>query len=393
MPEWVLLLLLVAAIAIGYTLGRIERGKKRNKIAGDLSQNYFLGLNYLLNDQTDEAIDTFVRSLDVTSDSVETFETRITLGRLYGRRGDVERAIQVHQGLLAKPSLEYKQSLRVQLELARDYLSAGLLDRAEALLRDVSRSESEIKYEALELLLDVYQQEKEWPKAIEVAEQLLPGNEASCRTKLAHYSCELAQRSLERREYHDAREFLKQALNYDRNSVRASLMLGAIEFDKEHYKAASKTLQRVFQQDLAFISETIPLLVKVGSRLGRFHSIDGYLNKCLKEQPSTAVMLALAENIRRSDGDERANRFIVQQLVRRPSLKGLYGLIEMHLEQLEGSSKENLELLSNLVSRVIRSKPVYRCIQCGFSGKELYWQCPSCKEWGCVKPIRGIEGQ
>ncbi|RRJ84232.1 lipopolysaccharide assembly protein LapB [Aestuariirhabdus litorea] len=393
MPEWGLLLLLFAAIAIGYALGRIDRERKRRKKAENLSQEYFVGLNYLLNDQPDEAIETFIRALDITSESAETFETRITLGRLYGRRGEIERAIQVHQGLLAKPSLSYQQSLRVQLELARDYLSAGLLDRAEALLRDIAKAENSIRYDALKLLLDVYQQEKEWQRAIDVARQLLSRDEGYYRNRMTHFFCELAELSLQRREYHDARERLQQALQADRNSVRASLLMGAMEYEQANYRAANKALQRIAQQDPEFVSESVPLLVKVDRKLGRFQSISGYLNRCLKEHPSTAVMLAIAEGIHRSSGSNRASRFIVNQLVRRPSLKGLYGLIDLHLEQLEGSSRENLGLLANLVSRVIDSKPVYRCGQCGFSGKELHWQCPSCKEWGAVKPIRGIEGQ
>ncbi|WP_426416603.1 lipopolysaccharide assembly protein LapB [Aestuariirhabdus sp. LZHN29] len=393
MPEWGLLLLLLAAIAIGYALGRIDRERKRRKQAENLSQEYFVGLNFLLNDQPDEAIETFIRALDITSDSAETFETRITLGRLYGRRGETERAIQVHQGLLAKPSLSYQQSLRVQLELARDYLSAGLLDRAEALLRDISKAENNIRFDALALLLDIYQQEKEWQRAIDVARRLLGKGEAYYRNRMAHFYCELAQQSLDRREYHDARDKLREALDTDRDSVRASLLMGGMEYDQANYRAANKSLQRIAQQDPEFVSESIPLLVKVDRKLGRFQSINGYLTRCLKEHPSTAVMLALAEGIHRSQGNDRAGRFIINQLVRRPSLKGLYGLIDLHLEQLEGSSRENLSLLANLVARVIASKPVYRCGQCGFSGKELHWQCPSCKEWGTVKPIRGIEGQ
>ncbi|MCL6417011.1 lipopolysaccharide assembly protein LapB [Aestuariirhabdus sp. Z084] len=393
MPEWGLLLLLVAAIAIGYVLGRIDRAKVRRKKSENLSQEYFVGLNYLLNDQPDEAIETFIGALDVTSESAESFETRITVGRLYGRRGEVDRAIQVHQGLLAKPSLSYKQSLRVQLELARDYLFAGLLDRAEALLRDISRAENEIKFDALRLLLEVYQQEKEWQRAIDIAQQLLSRDDNYYRNLVSHFYCELAQQALDRKEFHEAREKLRQALSIDSDSVRASLLMGSMEYEQANYRAANKSLQRVSQQDPDFVSETIPLLVMVDQKLGRFQSISGYLTRCLKEHPSTAVMMAMAESIRRDSGDERASRFIVNQLVRRPSLKGLHGLIELHMEQLEGSSRENLTLLSNLVSRVIDTKPVYRCGSCGFGGKELYWQCPSCKEWGSVKPIRGIEGQ
>src|SRR5690554_1263222 len=159
-----------------------------------IDKQYFIGLNYLLNEQPDEAIDTFIRALEVNP---ETVETHIAIGKLFCQRGDVERAIKVHQNLLARPSLSALQAARVQLELARDYLAVGLHQRAERLLDELVESSSTLRAEALTELVRVYERERDWEKAVEVGARLV-GERAGFAVSLAHYHCELAREALGR---------------------------------------------------------------------------------------------------------------------------------------------------------------------------------------------------
>ncbi|ELT98909.1 hypothetical protein CAPTEDRAFT_129339, partial [Capitella teleta] len=165
MPDIALLGLILAAIVIGYFLGWRDQRKRRGDDPGRLSKDYFVGLNYLINEQTDEAIDVFIKALDSNNDTVDTY---LALGSLFSKRGEVEKSIRVHQDLLARPSLTSIQSFQVQLALAQNYSSAGLLDRAESILIDLSRQNHDLRDQALQQLLRVYEQEREWDKAADV---------------------------------------------------------------------------------------------------------------------------------------------------------------------------------------------------------------------------------
>ncbi|MBU2704625.1 lipopolysaccharide assembly protein LapB [Zooshikella marina] len=393
MSESLLFGMVLTAIAVGYVLGRWDRKKRQQRVKDRLSKEYFIGLNYLLNEQTDEAIDIFIKALEINPDSHEAFETCIALGRLFCRRGEVQRAIQIHQSLLARPSLNRKQSLQVQLELARDYLSAGVLDRAESLFLEVVKSGHDLKYTALQALVEIYQQEKEWEEAINIADQLVSYDGQRYITLLAHFCCEQAELCIRRQDYSAAKQAIKRAMKYDKCCARAYLILGRLEFEQENYKEAIKVLQQIFHQDPDFISESVPLLIECDQKAKTLFGINGYLSKCLKEYPSISVVLALAQTIREKEGDKAAGKFIAEQLVQRPSLRGLNALIDLHIANTEGKAKKNLGLLRELTERLVENKPIYRCHHCGFAGKELHWLCPSCHQWGKVKPIRGIEGQ
>ncbi|MDE1462292.1 lipopolysaccharide assembly protein LapB [Spartinivicinus poritis] len=395
MNDTVYLVGFFCAIAIGFWLGRRDKRKKVRKSKERLSKEYFIGLNYLLNEQTNEAIDTFIKALETNPDSQETFDTCIALGRLFCKRGEVDRAIRVHQSLLARPSLTKKQSLMVQLELSRDYYSAGLLDRSEGLLTQLVEVNAGFQVEALELLLAIYQQEKEWLLAIEIGKKLLKNNVVSYSNLVAHFYCELAEEQVAKSNTTEGREYLKQALKYNKQCVRASLVLGKLEYSQGNLKESLKALQKIYNQDPNYISESVPLLEELRlEQSGSVQkSVNSYLQKCLKDYPSVAIVLSLAKEIEMKQGAKDAGKFIAEQLARRPSLRGLNQLIDIHIGIAEGKSKKNLGLLRELTRKLSDGKPLYRCINCGFSGQELHWQCPSCQHWGEVKPIHGVEGQ
>lgn len=391
------LLLVFTAIAIGWWLGR--RGRV---VSGDdgaaLHHQYYKGLNFLINDQPDGALDAFIEALEVNS---ETLETHIAVGNLMRRKGEVERAIRIHQNLLSRPSLPRVHLHQAHLELARDFISAGLLDRAERLLQDLIKEAPELKETAMHHLLEIYKDEKEWQQAIDIAEQLLPRRsllkasppvDKTVPAALSHYCCELAELSLVKNDYHSARAQLKKSLSYDRNCVRASLLMADIEFRTGHYDRAIKNLRKVREQDPAFIPETIDLLRASFERLGDNEGFYRYMLESLDIYPSATILLNLVDDINAKKGMPAAADFLGKELKKRPSLKGLAKLVEFHIANTSGQPKENLTILQLLIEQLMQSKPQYQCHHCGFSGKRLHWLCPGCNQWGQIKAIRGAEG-
>ena len=380
---------MVASLAIGYALGRCERARKSDAQSQGVSSEYFVGLNYLLNEQTDEAIESFIRALKVNSEAVETF---MVLGRLFRRRGELDRAIQIHQDLLARPSLSRERVLDVQLELARDYKKAGVFDRAETLLRDIVRQYWPGRRASIQTLLSIYEREKEWDKAVQLVSSLKGAQASSLESQHSHYLCQLAEKALRQSDLLSARKFLRLATKvYDQN-VRVSLLKGQVELEIGNPRAAIRALERIIEQDRAFIPESVSLLENGYSRLRSQRGLSAYLGRCLREAPSAAVIMAYARSIIREQGEAEAERFVAEQIGRCPSLKGLNILIDLHLQTVDGHARHNLVILRELTGRLESSKSLYRCHQCGFDGRELHWQCPSCHQWATVRPIVGLEG-
>lgn len=392
-----LLLLLFCAIAIGWLLGRHARRSQAEDLV-TLHPKYYRGLNFLLNDQADNSLDAFVDSLEVNS---ETLETHLAVGNLMRRKGEVDRAIRIHQNLLSRPSLPRSHLHQAHLELARDYISAGLLDRAERLLKDLIEEAPSLRLIAMKHLLEIFQDEREWQEAIDLARQLLPKRSLLKSTPpvdqdviiaLSHYCCELAELSLAKNDYYSARSALKQALGYDRNCVRASLLMAEIECQTENYAKAIKNLRKVCDQDPVFIPEALPMLQRCFQQLDNHSDYLEFLTDALDEHPSATLLLALADEIKMQQGDNAAADFISEKLRQRPSLRGLARLVELHIDNSDQRAKDSLSILQLLIEQLLQSKPQYQCSRCGFSGKHLHWLCPGCKQWGQVKAIRGAEG-
>ena len=374
-----------------------KRSAPRVPAGPELPSQYYKGLNYLLDGRPDGAIDAFINALEVNS---ETLETHVALGNLLRKKGEVDRAIRIHQNLLARPSLPRSQVHQAHLELARDYISAGLLDRAERLLLDLVEESPEQRRASQRHLLEIYQNEREWEQAIEVAIALLPRKSLlstgiepvhgqPVAVALAHYYCEMACDKRDQGDLAAARNFIQQALTHDKQCVRASLLLGEVEFDRGNYKPAVKALRKVRQQDPEYVSETIPLLRQCYSEMQDDRTLKTYLQDCLLTDPSAPLVLAVAEDLRVSEGDKIAGKFLSTQLADRPSLRGLERLIGLQLDTSDPGARESLSLLQLLVERLVAERATYRCGHCGFAGQQLHWYCPGCKYWGTVKTIRG----
>ncbi len=383
-----LYLLIFLAIAAGWWLGR----RDRRKVSPTVSANYFTGLNYLLNEEPDRAVSTFVEELEVNGD---TLETHLALGNLLRRRGEIDKAIIVHKNILKNNAITPDDSRLVQLELARDYLLAGLLDRSEELLMDMIAKSGPLKNESRKLLLEIFEQGKEWRKAIEIAEMLATGTETEhFEEAISQYHCELAEVYLASNRFDDARSALSDAMGHDARNARVSLLVGNLEFKQGNYEEAIRSLVRIKEQKAIYVPESLDLLARSYEASGADpQALHDYLKTCLEIVPSISIVLFLAKSIREEFGDEAVARFIADHLKRNPTIRGLSQLIDLHIDNTQGVAKENLAILRSFTEALVAGKPAYQCKSCGFEGKVLRWSCPSCKSWGKTEPIFGLEGE
>jgi len=382
-------LLLPAAAWSGWWVASRNYSIKEKRTTHHFSREYVVGLNYLLNEQPDKAVDVFIKLLEVDSDTVET---HLALGSLFRRRGEVDRAIRIHQNLIARPQLTLQQRKESLMALGQDYMSAGVFDRAERIFTEVVELGGTREVSSLRGLLAIYQQEKAWEKALEIIKQLEASTGTSMHAQAAHYHCEIATHALKTSAYDKAYAAIKQALAIDKQSVRASLMLANLEMKNGRYKQAIRALKNVPEQDAEFLTEIIEPMVHCHRELEAMDECVDYLEQTLADHPRASVIFVVGEYLRNEKSIDIAIDFVSDQLSRHPSIRGLNRLIYWHLESAHGKVRDKLQMLYDITSKFLENKPIYRCEHCGYGGKLLHWHCPSCKQWSRMKPIHGLEG-
>ena len=388
MSDWLILTGILVAVMLSYLAGKRAQRRTANDARTSLQPHYLQGLNYLLNEQPDAAIETFIDALQVNS---ETLETHLALGNLLRRRGEVGRAIRIHQNLLARPSLSKSQSHQVQLELARDFIKSGLLDRAEMLLLElVEDSAHPERVQCLEYLIDIFCDEKEWLKAVDAVSQL-PGRRFASvpdkwRSAQSHFYCELAELALAKADHLLARKYVRLAASADKQSARASIILAKIEIKLNRDKEAVKALKQVFYQDPALIQQTLPLLYECYSRNDDLAELQIYYREVLAQGAASSVALALAELLARQQGSKAAIEFLATQTNGAPSLKLATQMMTLQLQSMS-QPDPTLQQIADTIGQLQLNSPQYRCHACGFSGQNMHWSCPGCKTWGSVRPV------
>lgn len=377
--EALLWLLLPLAAGSGWLAARLDH--KRRSAHPVLPAAYFRGLNFLLNEQPDKAIEVFVKVLEVNS---ETVETHLALGNLFRRRGEVDRAIRIHQNLIARPTLDKHQRSLALLELGQDYLKAGLFDRAENLFLELAEIRLHNE-QALRFLIHIYQQEKEWDKAIATCGKLARAADQNLNSQVAQYYCELGDEALHARQFPAAREFVKKALTKDALCVRASILLGDIEVAEGRHKEAIKAWRRIEQQDPHFLGEVARRLSLSFRKIDDHAGLSQFFNAALQRHGGPALILAWADVLQEREGVEVAEEFVTTWLRRQPSVEGLHRLIQLNLAQANEEMKEDLNILKGIIEKLQDAYQGYLCQQCGFKGKSLHWQCPSCHRWNTIR--------
>lgn len=383
MTEWLFLLLPLAAASGWWAARRAAPGVGSGR-APDPA--YFRGLNYLLDDQPDKAIDVFVKLAEMDS---ETAEVQLALGGLFRRRGEVDRAIRIHQGLMARQDLPKPLRALALQELAQDYMRAGLFDRAERLFEELTEFRDH-RRRALTSLLDIYQQEKDWHRCLETADRLQSFQGEEMGREMAQYHCELAEEALRRGNDEGAESYLREALARDPGCVRATLLKARLALDRGEADLAIHLYHHVGDQGPRFLPEILPGLLEAFRGRPPSDLLEA-LRSLHRAHPNGALLLALADAVERVEGRQPAIRLLVDYVAGHADLGAVERLLELREPSLTAEGAEALEMLRNLgrVVRYLRSRqPRYRCDHCGFIARRLHWQCPGCKHWASILPVQ-----
>jgi lipopolysaccharide biosynthesis regulator YciM len=377
-----LFLLLAAA---GWAMGRF--GERDDEDAPPpLNIDYLKGLNFLLNEQTDQALEHFLKMVRVDD---KTIETHFALGSLFRRRGEVDRAIRIHQNIIARPDLAAEQRDQALYSLAKDYLAAGLLDRAESLFARLAKG-SRYQVQALEALCGIYEQEKEWQKAIDAGQRLEVLGGKSLALQIAHYYCELAEAAAAAGDYASARQFVKNAQAGRPRTMRGALTRAHIARDTDDHKTALKLYHRIIDENTYLIAEALPEIVAIYTRENKVAELEKALEALLAKHPDRASLVAYTAIVNNIGGIPVIDECVERYMLDEPTLGEF-----VDLQQLTSGDKREGESafakVRGALSKLATSTPRYQCQECGFSSQRLLWQCPSCRDWETQRPASRVQ--
>ena len=385
--EYWWLLALPLFFALGWLAARVDI-KQLLLESRALPRSYFKGLNFLLNEQPDKAIEAFIEVVKVDP---QTVELHFALGSLFRRRGEEERAIRMHQNLDERPDLAAEQKLAALFELAQDYFKAGLLDRAEELF--LKLEPTGYAEQALRFLLEIYEQEKEWHKAIDIAGRLETVTGRSHQKEIANFCCELAINETMHSRPEAARPHLGEALAHHRLCVRANLLLGDLENAAGRPEAAIDAWKRIESQSPQHLALVSDRLYNAYKQRGKVEEGVNLLRGYLAKYPSLDLLNAVFQGMVESRGTEEAYRLARDELRRMPTLLGLDKLLEAQMLEAPPDRRRDLELVKELVNQHTRGLAMYKCDNCGFRARQYYWHCPACAAWETYSPRRTEEAR
>lgn len=379
--------LLFIAAALGYVFAKFgESDDDDGEGSRQLSSDYLKGLNYVLNEQPDRAVELFTRMAELDD---EALETHFALGSLFRKRGEVDRAIRVHQNLMARPGLSQAHKDQAEAALAEDYLSAGLFDRAERLFQKLCDS-SEFRVRALQRLVRIYEITSEWSRAIEVRAELeraqkgLPGRPAA-GAELAHYYCQIAEQARTRQDIEKAREMLKHADGCRERTVRSQLARADLDSDSGRARDALRGYRKVVKAAPYLVMDVLPRLVVAYRQLEDEPGLGVELRRLIESDEKHVASIAMAA-IRYPDIDHPVVLdALLTFIATDPILSGLIGAGRIETAP-EDDRAELLDEVRQALRAIVATRPGYHCSECGYACLTMQWQCPGCRAWETVKP-------
>ncbi|MBX2836582.1 MAG: lipopolysaccharide assembly protein LapB [Gammaproteobacteria bacterium] len=382
-------LLLPVAAAAGWFAGRNGAVSGSNDAYWKYTSNFHKGLSQLFNDRQANPSELFENLEDSDRD---TADTHLALGNLYRRRGEVDKAILLHESLLAKPELGDEVAAAARYELARDYDSAGLLDRSETIFRELIDRGQRVE-DATTSLLQLHERERDWSAAIEVASQLAKVSGEPRNDLVAHYLCEMAVQA-EKDGYADqAPELLHKALKENESCARAHMALATIAIAQGDSNTAINHLDRVETHRPELMPEIIQGRFKALIQSDDKNALQEFIKRIQSQRNAYSVIRTTRGVIEEHYGHEPADKFFKEQILKRPSLKGLRDWAQDQLELSKPGERDKVAVICSMLDQVVEDKPTYQCEHCGFRGNVLHWRCPSCGTWDSVQPIIGVEGE
>lgn len=377
---------LLLALAIGWWLGRYGLPRFSHPWIRPRSQQYLKGFTYLINEQSDAAVDSFLAQLDVNP---KTLEMHIAIGTMLRRKGELDRAIRVHQNLLESRSLNASELSLAQLELARDFYSAGILDRVEGILCDMINGGTRYKEEALHLLLDVYRDLQQWQDALDTANTLRKVSPSAAAIKglseaMGHYCCQLAEESLEKDNTNEAERHIANALSYDPGCARATILAASIAVGVEGEAVAKRALYKVADQDVSLFSEAVKVLERLPVDETSLHVVQ----QAHQRYPSQSAFLYLYQATDTLQGEAASQQLLLDEVSTHPSLTALDTYLAR--QPVEKTNAEVRGVVRHTLQSILSRRDRYLCRHCGFRGSQLHWLCPKCKRWGEIRQRYGL---
>jgi lipopolysaccharide biosynthesis regulator YciM len=376
------LLIIPVAFALGWMASRYDLKTLLSENA-TLPRSYFRGLNFLLNEQHDKAIDAFI---EVAKLDPETIELHFALGNLFRRRGETDRAIRVHQNLLSRADLPVAERDHALFELGQDFLKAGLLDRAEEAFKSLEVGEYALG--AQRALLTIYEIEKDWNKSIATSARIEAMGAATLATEVAQFHCELAQEALQRKNSQEARVELKLALAANPENVRATILVGDVDAAGGDLDAAIACWRRVETQNATYLPLVAEKLMNAYAELGRKNEGVDLLIDYVDRYPSNDLLDTAFKHVAECRGLDAAHALARRQMQTSPNVAGMMRLLEAQVATAEEPRRGELELMRSLVKQRTKNLPRYTCQNCGFRARLFYWQCPGCSGWETYAPRR-----
>jgi lipopolysaccharide biosynthesis regulator YciM len=379
MPDLSLLTwaLVIAALVLGILAGHFGWGRRWPASLGKLHPDYLTGLDYLVTEQPDRALDMFLKLMDASAD---TIETHFALGSLYRRRGEVERAIRIHQNLLARAELAPEHREQALLALAQDYLRAGLLDRAEGLFQQVSEV-PRLRASALDALRGVYERQQDWQQALEVYRQQAHIKAAPPRAVAAHYLCELATAAIERGEIDAARRLLREAREAAAPFPRAAVLRAQIAEREGQPELAVRLLRQALNGSPKLLQDELPHLLKLVEPAQRDGILTEFVTRAEARDFGELKRLVFAAICANLVGAQPLRASIEKVFAQDATLQTVW----------QATGPAQFERLAREIGALLGQAEKYRCAECGFSGRSFYWHCPACHSWDSFEPYAIIK--
>jgi lipopolysaccharide biosynthesis regulator YciM len=374
--NWILLGLPLA-FGLGWLASRLDLRQLRLE-SRQTPKAYFKGLNHLLNEQQDQAIDAFIEAVQHDPD---TSELHFALGNLFRRRGEYERAVRVHQHLLSRGDLAQSDRDRAQHALALDYLKAGLLDRAEDALQKLEGTAFESQ--AHLALLSIYERSRDWEKASHIARKLNDSEQGSFVGRLAHYLCEQAEALAPATQASEIETLLTQAAQVAPHAARPRMALARLYESTERPHLAYDVLGQLAQDSPAALPLLAEALAKLAIQLQRSDDALQRLQKAYETSASLDVLEAIVQ-LHQQRGDDVSQHWYAQHLQREPSLVAA----TQWLAHEPMTHSELKPLVQRALERAAKPLQRYRCAACGFEASQHFWQCPGCQAWDSYPPRR-----
>ncbi|MCW8936158.1 MAG: lipopolysaccharide assembly protein LapB [Gammaproteobacteria bacterium] len=374
--QWTIYLLPVLGFLLGIFLARRRFKKQKKQLR--FSNDYFQGLNYLLNDEQDKALDIFIKLVET---DWETIDTSLALGTIFRRNGEIDKAIKLHQNLLARPSLPAEYKATVLIALAKDYLQAGWLDRAESLFKDVV-GDAEFTSEAQKCLMSIYEQEQEWENAINIARRFQSRGAKSLSATTAQYYCELSLQVFNQNDLKEAEVLATQALTVNKDCVRASMLLADIAITRGRYQKAIRFLHQVEIQNIQLFPLVVEKLVLSYRNTSNLNKALSYLRNLDQKYQEVSLVPVITSLTSEMFGEEDALQYLSEAVLRKPSLKSLSTLLKLQTTEIDQFDN----LISTVVEAITSKNYDFQCERCGYSANTHVWLCPSCHGWSSMIP-------